>query len=98
MAIRLRHHTPDSTAIFASGVQPQTALTSTSNLHNGWTLRTFAPAPSAAIADNGDAKAILIGGAILSLLFGGLVFLLGAGDRGPRMPAPGRTAQARRAL
>ncbi len=88
LAIRLRHHTPDSTAGFASGTQPHTALTASTNLHNGWTLRTFAPVPSASISSNGDAKAILIGGAILSLLFGGIVFLLGAGSLGPRIPKP----------
>ncbi len=88
LAIRLRHHTPDSTAIFASGTQPHPALTASADLHNGWTLRTFAPIPSASVWDNGDAKAILIGVAILSLLFGGIVFLLGAGNRGPRVPKP----------
>jgi diguanylate cyclase (GGDEF)-like protein len=86
LAIRLRHRTPDSTAIFAAGAQPHPALTSTSNLHNGWTLRTFTPVPSAAVADNGDARAILIGGALLSILFGAVVFLLGAGRRGPGRP------------
>ena len=91
LAIRLRHQTPRSRAIFASGAQPRTALTASSDLQNGWTLRTFAPIPSAAISANGDAKTVLLAGILLSVLFGALVFLLGAGRRGPgrtKPPAP----------
>jgi diguanylate cyclase (GGDEF)-like protein len=88
LAIRLRHQTPSSTAIFVSGVQPQTALTATAELQNGWTLRTFVPAPSAAISANGDAKTVLLAGILLSVLFGAVVFLLGAGWRGPARTKP----------
>jgi diguanylate cyclase (GGDEF)-like protein len=90
LAIRLSHATPFSTAAFASGTETPGGLTAETNLHNGWTLRTFAPAPATGIFAHDDAVTALVAGALLSILFGALVFLLGAG-RGParqRLAAP----------
>jgi len=89
LAIRLRHETPGSTAIFTTGRPPAGALTATAKLQNGWTLRSFAPAPSAAISANGDAETALLAGILLSLLFGGVaLLLLRPGRSAPKQPVP----------
>ena len=88
LAIRLRHQTPGSTAIFTSGTQPQTALTATAQLPNGWSMRTFAPVPSAALSANTDTETALLAGILLSVLFGAVVLLLGPGRRGMSSPKP----------
>jgi diguanylate cyclase (GGDEF)-like protein len=82
LAIRLRHTTPYSTVAFASGTETPGGLTAETDLHNGWTLNTFAPAPATGIFAHDDAITALVAGALLSILFGTLVFLLGSG-RGP---------------
>ncbi len=90
LAIRLRHTTPLSTVAFASGTETPGGLTTETDLHNGWMLRTFAPAPATGIFAHDDAITALVAGALLSILFGALVFLLGSG-RGPvrqRLTAP----------
>jgi diguanylate cyclase (GGDEF)-like protein len=87
-AVHLRHKSGSSNIVFSSGVSQPSATTQAFALHNGWTARTFgpAPAPAADMLTDGGALALLIAGALFSLLFGALVFLLGSGR--PRQPAP----------
>ncbi len=83
-ALRLRHQTGSASVVFTSGpLQPgaQSAMTS---FHNGWTVRTFGPAAGGGVFTDGSALALLIGGCLLSVLLGVLVFVLGAG----RTPTP----------
>ena len=91
IAIRLRHSTPASTAIFASGSESPGGLSSETNLHNGWILTTYAPAPATGISAYSDAVSVLVGGALLSILIGAFVFLLGAGA-GRRADGPAKAA------
>ena len=49
------------------------------SLHGGWTLRTFGPPVSASILSHSDALAVLIGGTVLSVLLGLVIFVLGTG-------------------
>ncbi len=81
----LRHHGAHSTTLFAVGSQPAKPLSSTTALHGGWTLSTFAPQPSESVSDDGDAIAFLIASLIASVLAGALVALRG---RRPAAPAP----------
>ena len=86
-ALHLRHTSGASSVVFTSGTPGHGAQTSTSNLHGGWTVRTFGPAaPSADVLSDTGALELLIGGALLSLFAGLLVFMLG--NRGDTRPAP----------
>ena len=95
LAIRLRHSTPLSTAAFASGTETRGGLTAETNLHNGWTLRTFAPAPATGIFAHDDAITALVAGALLSVLFGALVFLISAPGVAPCASALPRPRSAK---
>ena len=89
-AVRLRHKASSSNVVFTSGAPQPDAQSSTINLHNGWTVRTFGPAPAGAgVLTDGNALALLIAGGLLSVLLGLVVFLLGAG----RPAAPARNAR-----
>ena len=64
----------------------QSARAWTTNLHNGWTVRSFGPpAAGASLFADGNALALMIAGVLLSVLIGLLVFFLGT--RGPRARA-----------
>jgi diguanylate cyclase (GGDEF)-like protein len=70
------------------GTPPAGAQSTTLELHNGWTVQSFAVASAAGVLNDGGALALLIVGCVLSALLGLLVFVLGSG-RGPaRTPAP----------
>jgi diguanylate cyclase (GGDEF)-like protein len=85
-AARLRYGaTP---VAFTSGAAQPGGQSTTIGLHNGWTVRSFGPPLAAGVFANGSALALLIGGILLSLLVGVLVFVLGA--RGEGQPAPKR--------
>jgi diguanylate cyclase (GGDEF)-like protein len=79
-AAHLRYRTGSSNVVFASGTPQPGAQTTATDLHNGWTVRSFGP-PAAAtgVLADGNALALLIVGILLSALLGVLVFLLGSG-------------------
>jgi diguanylate cyclase (GGDEF)-like protein len=85
-AVRLRYGTGSSSAVFSSGEPRPGAQTTTINLHNGWTARTFGSAVDSGIFGYWHALALLIAGVLLSVTVGLLVFLLGGGR--PRAAAP----------
>jgi len=81
VAIHFRYHSGTSNVAFSAGKAPASAQVSTINLHNGWTVQTLtAPAP-AGIVSNTHALTLLVGGTLLSVLFGLLVISLGTGRR-----------------
>ncbi len=92
LAIRLRRATPLSTAAFASGTVSRGGLSAETDLHNGWVLSTFAPAPATGIRAHDDAVTALLTGALLSILFGAVLYLMGFG----RGPAPQRLTAPRK--
>jgi diguanylate cyclase (GGDEF)-like protein len=65
--------------VFTSGVVPRDAQSTTVDLHNGWTVRTFGAAVAASDFDDTPALTLLLGGLVISLLLGLLVFILGTG-------------------
>jgi diguanylate cyclase (GGDEF)-like protein len=92
-ALHVRYKSGSSNVVFSSGAPAPLAQSSTVSLHNGWTVRSFGAAPGdAGVLANGTALALLIGGILLSVLLGLLVFLLGRG-RG-QAPAPRAVADA----
>lgn len=85
-AVRLRYRAGSSNLVFASGKPQPDAQSRTTNLQNGWTLRSFGPPAGAGVLADANARVLLIAGTALSVLLGLLVFLLGSGRA--RAPAP----------
>jgi diguanylate cyclase (GGDEF)-like protein len=85
-AVRLRHKTGSSSAIFTGGTPGPGAQSTTTNLHNGWSVRSFGGPVDAAVLADWHAVVLLIAGILLSLMLAVLVVVLGAGR--PRAAAP----------
>ena len=78
-AVTFRYGSDDSHIVFHSGTAPSHPQSTTIDLHNGWTVRTTAVAPATGVFGDPHALTLLLGGALLSLLLGLLVFMLGTG-------------------
>jgi signal transduction histidine kinase len=78
-AVTLTYHGGSSTAVFTSGNAPSGATTTTSNLHNGWTVRTSAAPAATGVFTSSNALTLLIAGTALSLLLGLLGLILATG-------------------
>jgi diguanylate cyclase (GGDEF)-like protein len=78
-AVAFRFHYGSSNGVFRAGNAPRNAQSVTINLHNGWMVQTFATVASGGVLANGNALALLIAGAALSLVLGLLVLVLGTG-------------------
>jgi diguanylate cyclase (GGDEF)-like protein len=99
-AVRIDYHTSQASIAFASGdpqlveanTTPPGAEGTTLQLHNGWSVQSFAAVPGTSVLDDGSALALLIVGCALSALLGTLVFVLGGG----RAPVVARVAQPRK--
>jgi diguanylate cyclase (GGDEF)-like protein len=82
--VALRFGTGASAVVFTSGRHLAGAQVATVNLHNGWTVETFATASSGSLFSNNDALALLLAGFLLSCLLGTLIYVLGT-SRGRAM-------------
>ena len=71
--------------LFTSGAPVSGAQSTTSSLHDGWSVKSFGSVAEAGVLTDGQALALLIGGILLSALLGLLVFVLGT--RGTQAPA-----------
>src|SRR6202035_5444044 len=78
-AVRLRYRSGSANFVFASGAPQAGAQSIATNLHKGRTLRSFGAAAGASMLADGNALALLVGGCLLSVLLGLMVFLLGSG-------------------
>jgi diguanylate cyclase (GGDEF)-like protein len=76
-AARLRHRAGSSRVTFTSGTPAGGAQSTTTNLQNGWSLKSFLPLGATGVAADGRALGLLIGGCLLSVLLGLLIALLG---------------------
>ncbi|HTQ69112.1 MAG TPA: bifunctional diguanylate cyclase/phosphodiesterase, partial [Solirubrobacteraceae bacterium] len=81
LAVTFHYNEAGSKIAFSSGHPPHGAQTTTINLHNGWTVQTFAAAPSAAVFAHRNALTLLLGGILLSGVIGLLVLVLATGRR-----------------
>jgi diguanylate cyclase (GGDEF)-like protein len=91
-AVRLSYTANGRHLAFTSGSTPHSDESATSSLDDGWTVTTFAVAPSTAVLSDGEALAVLIGGILVSLLVGLLAFISGAG-RGPERASRAKTPE-----
>jgi signal transduction histidine kinase len=78
-AVTLTYDRGSSNAKFSSGKAPHDAVTTASDLHNGWTVRTSAAPAPAGVFSSSNALTFLIGGIFVSLLLGLLGFILATG-------------------
>jgi diguanylate cyclase (GGDEF)-like protein len=75
--VKLQYHSGGTLATFQAGSVPKGAQVSSADLHNGWSVRTYALVNSGTITSNMDALALLLIGVALSLLLGAMIFFLG---------------------
>ena len=90
--VELRYKLGVTDVTFSSGSAPDGAESSTIELGDGWTVRTFGTVESGSIT-HGLALVRLIGGIALSLLLGALMFTLGTGRERARRQLAHRTSQ-----
>jgi diguanylate cyclase (GGDEF)-like protein len=88
-ALRLRYRTGSTNVAFTSGASQADAQSTMIRLRGGWTVKSFGAPVNSGVSADGNALALLIGGSLLSMLLGALVFMLGS--RLPRTRPP-RTA------
>jgi diguanylate cyclase (GGDEF)-like protein len=78
-AVTMHYHVGTSNVEFHSGRAPSPAQSMAINLHNGWIVTTFGAAATGGILQNKGALALVLAGALLSLLLGSLLFVLATG-------------------
>jgi diguanylate cyclase (GGDEF)-like protein len=81
IAVSFRYNSGSSHVAFASGSAPVRGQSTTIDLHNGWTVRSTTAMAADGVMGDWHAQALLVGGALLSLLFGALVLVVGTGRR-----------------
>jgi diguanylate cyclase (GGDEF)-like protein len=91
MSVSLRFHGGASDVTFASGHAPANARSVSTDLHNGWTVRSSGAVGSSGIFENGNAATLFYVVTALSVLLGALVFTLGTGRERARRHLGQRT-------
>ena len=81
MAVTFSYDSSFSHVSFTSGGAPARAQRTTIALHDGWSAQIAGAPVAGSVLDDRNALALLIGGTLLSVLFGMLVFVLGTGRR-----------------
>ncbi len=81
LTVSFHFDSPESHVAFTSGKVKRGEQSSKINVRNGWSVESFAPKPSTGVSDNWHALTLLIGGTLVSLMFGLLGLTLGTGRR-----------------
>jgi diguanylate cyclase (GGDEF)-like protein len=76
-AVAFHYQRSGSNATFTAGDRPKDAMSATVDLHNGWHVKVFTAAITGGVFEAYDSTMLLFGGALLSLLLGLLIFVLG---------------------
>ena len=76
-AVAFHYQRSGSNATFRAGDRPKDAMSATANLHNGWHVKVYTAAITGGVFEAYDSTLLLLGGALLSLLLGLLIFVLG---------------------
>jgi diguanylate cyclase (GGDEF)-like protein len=77
MSISMSFSSTTSNAEFSTGSAPAGGQTMTTDLHNGWIIRTSGPAVDSALFLHDEAAALLLAGIVFSLLLAVLAYVLG---------------------
>jgi diguanylate cyclase (GGDEF)-like protein len=75
-AATFRYRSGGMDVAFRSGTIAPGGQSATVDLHNGWTVRTFGAGVSSGLLGDGRAAELLLGGSLLGVLFGLLVYVL----------------------
>jgi diguanylate cyclase (GGDEF)-like protein len=78
-ALAFHYRSGSTAATFRAGAAPVGAQSTTVKLHNGWDVKVFGAVDGSGVLGNPNALALLLGGLLLSLLLGALIFVLGTG-------------------
>jgi diguanylate cyclase (GGDEF)-like protein len=78
-AVKFSYDSLNSHVSFNSGHAPPGAQSSTVNLHNGWTVQSYGAAALGGVFGDLHALTMLVGGTLLSVVFGLLLLVLGTG-------------------
>ncbi len=81
LSVTFTYASGSSHAEFHSGTIPQGARSITTDLHNGWTVRTYGVNPAVGVFASRTALIVLIGGILLSIALAVLLFVLATGRR-----------------
>ena len=92
-AVGLSYNNLGSKLIFRSGPMPKNARSARVNLDDGWSVTTFGDNGPDGLIGNGSASLIFFGGLAVSLLLGGVIFLLGTGRSRSMLLVGDRTEQ-----
>ncbi|MDQ4055593.1 MAG: EAL domain-containing protein [Actinomycetota bacterium] len=92
LAVEMRYQRGATDVVFTSGTTTPGLHSATTDLHNGWTIRTFGVVRTGGVTD-GQALAVLLGGIAMSLLLGLLMFVLATGRERARRQLVQRTSQ-----
>jgi diguanylate cyclase (GGDEF)-like protein len=80
-AVRFTYRSQSSHVTFTGGTPRAHSQPATINLHNGWTVQSFGPAIPTGMLANANSMTLLIGGTLLTFVFGLLVVVLATGRR-----------------
>ena len=78
-AVTFHYRSSSSNAVFRAGRAPSDAQSTTTVLHNGWTVHTFGARASSGLFANADALTMIIGGTTVSVLLAALMLVLATG-------------------
>jgi diguanylate cyclase (GGDEF)-like protein len=78
-AVTLSYRGRNGEATFTAGKTPRRSVSDTIDLHNGWTVVARGGAPSTGVLSDPTALLLLLGGGLVSILLGLLVWVLGTG-------------------
>ena len=76
-AVAFHYGSGSSKVTFRAGSAPAGAMATSVNLHNGWHLETFGVVDGSGVLTNANTLILLLGGFVLSLLLGALIYVLG---------------------
>ena len=79
LAVTFSYTAYGSHAVFRSGPVPDGSHTATTDLHNGWTVRSYGLVATPGLFGNGAAVAVLLGGIAASLLLAAFLLVLATG-------------------
>ncbi len=76
-AVAFHYHRSGSNVTFKAGVRPKDAISRTVSLHNGWQVQVYFPSIATGVFGDWQSVLLFLGGLLLSLLVGLLIFVLG---------------------
>ncbi len=79
VAVALSYGSGSNAVTFTTGSAPKGARTQSVDLHNGWHVRVTQAAPGGGVIGDANALSIMLGGILISLLLGLVIYVLATG-------------------